>query len=96
MVTHIQRQRSREDLMSLERMIGEVLLTSTGRLVVLLVSLGRWRGERFGGTESQTHAPAASLSFVVGSQRIITRACLFFIGIAFYVTLVFSLVAAGL
>lgn len=64
----------------------------TGRLMVWLVSLGRWRGERRGGNESQIHGPAGALSFVRDGQRVVTNIGLSFAGIAFYAVMLVLLV----
>ena len=61
----------------------ELLLIGTGRLVIRTASLGRWRGEQFGGTEGRVHSAAGSLSFVLDGHRVVTRTGLLFLGIAF-------------
>ncbi len=70
-----------------------LIAIETGRLMVWLVSLGRWRGERRGGNESQIYGPAGAVSFVRDGQRVVTNIGLSFVGIAFYAAMVVLLVA---
>lgn len=81
-----------ERLSVLSWLIVELLLIGTGRRVIRTASLGKWRGEQFGGTEGRVHLAAGSLSFVLDGQRVVTRTGLLFLGIAFYVVLGISLV----
>ena len=74
--------------------VVELLFVNTGRIVVRGASLGRWRGEQIGGSESRIYAPAGSLSFVLDGQRIVTRTGLALIGVAFIVVSLTILVAA--
>lgn len=63
------------------------VITLTGRIVVWLVSLGKWRGERWLGEEGRIHGAAGALSFVRDGTRIITDTGLFLFGLAFYAAL---------
>lgn len=62
----------------------ELLLIGTGRGVVRLLTLGRWRGEQFAGDEGRIYGPAGALSFRLDGQRVITKAGLFVAGALFY------------
>ena len=66
----------------------EVVVINTGRAVLAVVTLGRWRGEKLGSREARVYGLAGALSFKREGQRIITVNGLLFIGIAFYVGLV--------
>lgn len=71
-----------DELLSvLSWLIVELLLIGTGRLVICIASLGKWRGEQFGGAEGHIHSAAGSLSFVLDGQRVVTRTGLLFLGI---------------
>lgn len=58
----------------------DVLLTGAGRALVRLVSFNAWRGETWGGNESNIYAAAGAFSFVRNGQRVITRLGLCFAG----------------
>jgi hypothetical protein len=74
----------------------ELLMLFTGKAVVSVLSLGRWRGEAIGGNESRIHAGAGALSFVRDGRRVVTETGLLFIGITFYLAVVaVSLVLAA-
>jgi hypothetical protein len=78
-----------EELLSfLAFVLFEVILVTTGRLVVRGATLGRWRGEQLGRKESRVFAAAGALSFVRDGRRVITSTGLLFIGLAFYVALI--------
>jgi hypothetical protein len=80
----------------MEEIIGftlEFIAIQTGRLIVWLVSFGRWRGEAWRGNEGRIYGPAGGMSFVRDGQRVITVTSLLFIGIAFYVALIALVVA---
>ncbi|MDM0015018.1 hypothetical protein QTH87_21410 [Variovorax sp. J22P168] len=62
----------------------EIPLVLTGKVLVHLLSLGRWRGEGLASTEAQTYSAAGALSFVREGRRVITVAGLTLIGVAFY------------
>jgi hypothetical protein len=76
-------------------LVVDVLLINTGRAVVFALSLGRWRGERFGGNEGRVHAMAGALSFKLDGQRVVTRSGLIFVGVAAYVAAIALVVAAS-
>ncbi len=80
----------------MDAVIGEILgviLVQSGRLVVWLITLGRWRGEPLFGNEGRIYGAAGALSFVRDGQRVITETGLLFIGIASYVVLIFAALA---
>lgn len=82
-----------EELLALSAwLLVEVVLLNTGRAVVFLATLGRWRGERLGGKEGRIHGPAGALSFKRDGQRVVTVNGLLLVGIAFYIALVFALI----
>jgi hypothetical protein len=72
----------------MDEIIGGVFMmvtVITGRVIVRLVSLGRWRSEPFLGNEGRIYGAAGALSFVRDGQRVITETGLMFVGLAFYV-----------
>ena len=72
----------------MDEIIGGVFMMVTiitGRVIVRLVSLGRWRGEPLFGNEGRIYGAAGALSFVRDGQRVITETGLMFVGLAFYV-----------
>ncbi|MCU7371909.1 hypothetical protein PEC18_13840 [Paucibacter sp. O1-1] len=69
----------------------ELLLVGTGRAVVRLLTLGRWRGEQFAGDESRIYGPAGALSFRRDGQRVITKSGLFAAGLLFCLVTVTTL-----
>ena len=70
------------------------LVAQTGRAVVWLISLGKWRGEQFNTDEARIYSAAGSLSFIRDGRRVITDTGLLFIGMAFYVLLILGLIAS--
>lgn len=56
----------------------------TGGLLVWLISLGGWRGERVGTDEARIHAPAGALSFTLDGQLVFTRLGLLLVGLLFH------------
>jgi len=70
-----------------------VIGIQTGRLVVWLVSFGKWRGELLFGDEGRIYGAAGALSFVRDGKRVISETGLLFVGVAFYVTLVALIIA---
>jgi hypothetical protein len=69
----------------LDNLIGSLLELAfiwIGKLVVPVLTLGRWRGEKLGSNEYSIHGAAGALSFVVDGQRVISRHGLLFLGIA--------------
>jgi hypothetical protein len=65
----------------------ELVLAFTGKFVVWVVSLGRWRSESLREDESRVFGAAGALSFVRDGQRVVTTTGLCFAGVAFYVLL---------
>ena len=60
----------------MDSLIGEllgILIAATGRLVVWLVSFGRWRGESLFRDEGAIYSAAGALSFVHNGRRVITH-----------------------
>ena len=80
-------------LVSLVWLVLDFVLVCTGRAVVWAVSFGRWRGERQLEGEAKTYAGAGALWFEREGRHIFTATGLLFVGIAFYVALVFALIA---
>ncbi|MDM0032241.1 hypothetical protein QTI33_08870 [Variovorax sp. J22P271] len=70
----------------------ELLFVLTDKALVSLLSFGKWRGEALNANEARLHAAAGSLSFVLGGRRVVTRAGLALIGMAFYGLLAGALV----
>jgi hypothetical protein len=68
-----------------------VVATVTGRVVVSVLTLRRWRGESLAGEEGKIYGAAGALSFVREGQRVVTTTGQLFTGIAFYVLLVVGL-----
>jgi len=73
----------------------DVFLTLTGKLLVPLISLGRWRASPLGTDEERIHAAAGSLWLVRDGRRVITHTGQLFLGVAFYIVLAIALVAYG-
>ncbi|MBS0455434.1 MAG: hypothetical protein JSS14_29390 [Proteobacteria bacterium] len=57
-----------------------VVLVLTGKVLVALVSLGQWRGERLTKDEARIYGPAGALSFVRDGQRVVTALGLSVVG----------------
>ena len=68
--------------------VFEVLIVFTGAQVVRVVSLGRWRSERWSSNEARTWSAAGALSFRDEGKRVVTTNGLVFVGLLFYVLLV--------
>jgi hypothetical protein len=66
----------------------EVVVINTGRAVLAVVTLGKWRGEKLASREARVYGLAGALSFKREGQRIVTANGLLFIGGAFYVGVV--------
>lgn len=62
-----------------------------GRGVACIVSLGKWRGERFKGQKADIYAAAGSIWFRREGQVVFTDTGLLFIGIMLYCACVFGL-----
>ncbi|MDH4464905.1 MAG: hypothetical protein QE290_12840 [Acidovorax sp.] len=77
--------------------VFEVLIVFTGAQVVRVVSLGRWRSERWSSNEARTWSAAGALSFRHEGQRVVTTNGLVFVGMLFYALLaVLAVALAGL
>ncbi|WP_231394120.1 hypothetical protein [Pseudacidovorax intermedius] len=61
-----------------------VIFVETGRFVVAIISLGRWRGTFRRNNEERIYGAAGALSFRRDGTRIITTAGLCWIGFLFY------------
>jgi hypothetical protein len=70
-----------------------VITIQTGRVVVWLVSFGKWRGEPLFGGEGRIYGAAGALSFVRDGRRVITETGLLFVGVVFYVGFVALIIA---
>ena len=80
----------------MDEIIGGVLgvfTIQTGRVVVWLVSFGKWRGEPLFGDEGRIYGAAGALSFVRDGRRVITDTGLLFVGVVFYVIFVALIIA---
>mgnify|MGYP006206822597 FL=1 len=77
--------------------VVEVLIVFTGARVVRVVSLGRWRSERWSSNEARTWSAAGAFSFRHEGQRVVTTNGLIFVGLLFYgVLAVLAVALAGL
>lgn len=74
------------------QLIFELVFIGTGKVLVMVFSLGQWRGESIFGKESQIHGAAGALSFVRDGQRVITTTGMTIVGFLFYIALVTLLV----
>jgi hypothetical protein len=63
------------------------VLLHTGKAVVAVLSLGRWRGEKLAENEGRIYSAAGAMSFKRNGQRVITATPLAFLGLAFYFAL---------
>ena len=82
----------------MDAILGEVLgviAIQTGRIVIWLVSFGKWRGEPLFGDEGRIYGAAGALSFVRDGRRFITDTGLLAVGIAFYVALLAVIIAVA-
>ena len=75
-------------------LLVEVILLKTGKAVVSLGTLGRWRGEKVSEKEGRIHGLAGALSFKRDGQRVITTNGLLVVGFLFYFALAALLIAA--
>ena len=71
--------------------VFDVFLTVTGKLLLPVLSLGRWRADPLVKEEGCICGAAGSLSFVRNGKRVITHTGQLFLGLAFYVVLAFVL-----
>ena len=65
----------------------EVVLVLTGKAVVAIATVGRWRGEHLTKSEAHVYGPAGALSFKREGRRVITATGMLLIGVLFYVAL---------
>lgn len=74
-----------------------VIFVETGRFVVAIISLGRWRGTVRRNNEERIYGAAGALSFCRDGTRIITTVGLCWIGFLFYcsVGITIGLLVAG-
>ncbi len=70
----------------------DYLAIGTGRVVVFVLSLGRWRGEYSEEKEGRIFGPSGSLAFVRDGRRVVTRTGLMLIGLAFYFVVIVAAV----
>lgn len=68
-----------------------LVLIWTGKVVVSVGSLGQWRGESLSNDEGRTYSAAGSLWFQRDGQLVVTVTGLQWIGVLFYVLLIFIL-----
>lgn len=73
----------------------DVFLTLTGKLLVPVISLGRWRASPLGTNEECIHSAAGSLWFVRDERLVVTHTGQLFLGVVFYILLVIALLAYG-
>jgi hypothetical protein len=59
----------------------------TGRVIIAVFTLGRWRGASMIDAEEMTYGAAGALSFVRDGQRVITTTGNGLLGFLFYVAL---------
>jgi hypothetical protein len=65
----------------------EWILVLTGKAIVAVVTLGRWRGEHLTKSEAHVYGPAGALSFKREGQRVITATGMLLVGVLFYLAL---------
>jgi hypothetical protein len=75
------------------RLLVEGILQGTGRVLVFLLSFGRWRSESIEENEGRIHGPAGAISFKRDGQRVITTDGNSFIGLVFYLGLIALFIA---
>jgi hypothetical protein len=66
----------------------ELLLVGTGKVVVAVVSFGRWRGEKISRNEGRIYSAAGSLWFRRDGRIVVALNGLLFVGIIFYVVFI--------
>ena len=76
------------------QLVFELLFAGTGKVVVMVFSLGRWQGESIFGKKSQIHCAAGALSFVRNGRRTITITGMTLAGFLFYIAVAGSFLAA--
>lgn len=72
-------------------LLVDVLFVSVGKMVICLLTLGRWRGER--GNEGRIYGAAGALTFVRDGQRVLTDRVAATLGVFFCVGLVVCLLS---
>ncbi|MBB1074003.1 hypothetical protein HUU62_06195 [Rhodoferax sp. 4810] len=72
-----------------------VIAIQTGRVLVRLISVGKWRGEPLFGDEGRIYAAAGAFSFVRDGKRVITESGLSLVGGTFYLALLFAVIAVA-
>ena len=85
---------------SMDHLLGALLeivfgtfLVGTGRVIVAVLTLGRWRGASMFDTEESVYGAAGALSFVRDGQRVVTTTGTGMLGFLFYVALATVLIA---
>ena len=76
----------------LAELVITVVVVGTGRVLVTVLTMGRWRVASMFSTEEQVHGPAGALSFVRDGQRVVTTTGQGFLGFGFYVLVAITLV----
>jgi hypothetical protein len=59
----------------------EFFFVLVGKLVVPILTFGRWRGERLSTDEYKIHSAAGAVSFFVDGKRVISHIGLLFVGV---------------
>ena len=72
----------------------EFVFMLTGRFVVWLMSLSRWRGKEPTTDEARIYSAASSLLFVREGKRVVTETGLIFFGITFFILSAVVLIAS--
>lgn len=75
--------------------VFDIILMLTGKVLVSLVTLGHWRGERLTSNEARIYGPAGAFSFVRDGQRVVTGLGLSIVGALFYFVLLVVCVAVS-
>lgn len=75
--------------------VFNLVLVGTGRVIVAVVTLGRWRGASMFDSEESIHGAAGALSFVRDGQRVVTTTGMGMLGFLFYFLLITLLVVAA-
>jgi hypothetical protein len=70
-----------------------LIAIQTGRVLVKLISIGKWRGEQLFGDEGRIYAAAGAFSFVRDGKRVITESGLSLVGGVFYLVLLVAVIA---
>ena len=78
----------------LEVVFGTVFV-GTGRVIVVVFSLGRWRGASPFDSEESIYGGAGALSFVRDEQRVVTTTGTGLLGFLFYLLVAVVLIASA-